>query len=457
MKYSRIAITCLAALGLSACSSVTDAPTEQAKSQLPELPVNWQGKTVSGQAPHHWVSAFRDPSLNALVEEAIEHNPDLKASAANVEQALALNHQAASALLPSVNLTASAGREGNVRHGGSRSKLQTGVQVGWEADVWGRLAAGEKATAANLQAQQLDYAFARSSLAAAVTKGYLLVKEAQQQVDVHRKTVASLRQILDIVRLQHQEQLVSMQDVNVAESDLAEAKQRLTSVSKSERAAKRSLELLLGRYPAAQLNLTTVFPVLPPMPSAGLPSDILERRPDLVAAEKRVSEAFNRTSEAKAARLPRIKLTGNLGGASNSLKEILDPANMVWNLGTSILAPVFDGGNLKAQVDAANARQQEALASYSRKALQVFSEVETQLDENRSLREEVSNAHSAYLSAEAAYKVAKLRHKAGDIDLLALSQVQQRALQRQSRWVQLERQQLAARVNLYLALGGDWN
>ncbi|WP_062270520.1 efflux transporter outer membrane subunit [Endozoicomonas arenosclerae] len=456
MKHSKIAIIFFCALGLSACGT-TPVPAGLGKNNIPQLPENWQEQSIAGQVVNNWVVSFHDKALSKLVEEAEKQNRNLQVTAANVERALALNKQSAAALLPTVNLSLGGKKDGLVKGSSNAGNVNAGLQVSWEVDVWGRLAAGENAATADLQAQQLDYQFARSSLAAAVTRGYFLVKEAQQQVQINEETVATLQRILDIVKLQAQEQLVSQQDVNVAESDLAAGKERLNAVRKSERDAERSLELLLGRYPSAQLRLTASLPEVPPPPPAGLPAEILERRPDVVAAERRVAAAFNRVSEAKAALLPNLNLTSNLGGASNSLKNALDPSNLSWSLGTSLLAPIFDSGRLKAQVEAANARQKAAIASYGQKALEVFNEVETQLDANESLGLRVSNAHEAYITAEKAYKIAQLRQETGDIDLLELSQIQQRVFQRQSQWIALQRQQLDARVNLYLALGGDWN
>ncbi len=458
MKYLKQSVMILCVGVLSACSTTTTPLTENiSRSEAPAIPEKWNEGVNAGEVGDNWIVHFNDPVLTRLVKEANKNNRNLKVTAAKVERAQALNRQAASALKPQANLNLGAEKSGQVEGSSNPGRVSAGLQVSWEADVWGKLASGTAATAADLEAQQLQHQFAQSSLAASVARSYFLVKEAQQQVKINKDIVDTLQNIQRVVELQFQEGMVSHQDLGVAESDLADSKEQLAAIEKSERDAERSLELLLGRYPGADLSVDSSLPKLPPEPPVGLPAEILERRPDLIAAERGIATAFNRVNEAKAARLPRVNLTGNVDGASTSLSDLLDPVNLAWRLGTSLLTSVFDGGRLKAEVAAANASQKAAIAAYGQKALEVLNEVETQLDENHSLSERQVNLKAAYISAKKAYEIAHLRHEAGEITLLELSQIQQRMFSRRSQWVLILRQQLEARVNLFLALGGDWN
>ena len=214
--------------------------------------------------------------------------------------------------------------------------------------------------------------------------------------------------------------------------------------------------MLLGRYPKGEVAVRAALPPLPPMPPPGVPSDILERRPDLIAGERRVAAAFNALKQAKAARLPQLSLTGNVGGASGSLSNITDPANIAWRLAGNLLAPIFDGGARRAQVEIATAEQKQALAAYAQTALNAFSEVETNLDLAGTLARREEALGVALGEAEKAHRIARLRYKEGEIGLIDLLAIQQRVLSAKSNRLSVQRLALEQRVNLFLALGGDW-
>lgn len=188
--------------------------------------------------------------------------------------------------------------------------------------------------------------------------------------------VDALTEIDRIVQVRFANGYANAQDTALARTDLESARDSLLSAQLGRRDAIRALEVLLGRYPETELALRISLPAAPPLPPAGLPSELLERRPDLVAAERRIAAMIADVDQARAARLPRINLTGSLGGASNELSNLLDPANVVWRLATNLLAPIFDAGRRQAQVDIADSSLEEAVAVYADAALTAFSEVE---------------------------------------------------------------------------------
>ena len=250
--------------------------------------------------------------------------------------------------------------------------------------------------------------------------------------------------------------MASAQDVSLARSDLASARERLTTVEGSYRDAVRALEALLGRYPGADLEIRESLPAVPPPAPAGLPSELLERRPDIVAAERRVAAAFNATSQARAAQLPSIGLTGNVGGASSSLSDLLDPANVSWTAGVNLLAPIFDGGRLREAVEIATVDQEQALIAYGQAAINAFSELETNLDQGVVVQQRIDDLQEAMVEAEKAFRLARLRYDEGEEDLLSLLTIQQRVIGARSSLSSVERLLLEQRVNLHLALGGGW-
>ena len=404
-----------------------------------------------------WLASFQDEVLTSLVKETLVNNYDLMAASANVKRSQALAVQAGAQLAPQIGLSLSSTNSGLISGANPNSSSQSlSLQVNWELDLWGRISAGQNAAMASAEAAAADYAYAQHSLAAATARAYFVAIEAGQQVGILQETIASLGEAFRIVNVQYENGLISTQDVALTNTDLASARAQLIVLQASQRDALRALEVLLGRYPRGDIALRTGLPMLPPMPPLGVPSNVLERRPDLIASERQVAAAFNNTAQAKAAQLPQFSLTGSLGGSSNSLSNIANPSNAVWQLMSNLLAPIFDGGARSAQVDVATAEQEQALATYAQTALQAFNEVETNLDLANTLVQRDKEIHLALTEIEKAYRIASLRYKGGEIALIDLLSIQQRVLSAKSNKSSVQRLALEQRVNLYLALGGNW-
>jgi NodT family efflux transporter outer membrane factor (OMF) lipoprotein len=444
------------ALLLTACVSSREEAATAARSSLPETPDVWAAAQAAvGDVQVGWIDAFEDETLRALVREAQENNRDLQAAAANVERSWALARQAGAALLPSVDLAAGAAQSGIVGESSS-GNLDVSLQASWEVDIWGRLRAGRQAAVVSAEAAEADLRYAQHSLAAAVADAYFVAIEAGLQANVTRETFEALTETNRIVTVQYENGFASSEELALSKSDLATAQASLAAAEGSQRDALRALELLLGRYPAADVQVRESLPGVPPAPPAGVPSEILERRPDLIAAERRVAAAFNSLDQARAAQLPRISLTAGAGASSDQLSSLLDPGNVAWSLGTNLLAPIFDGGALAAQVEAATAEQQGAIAAYGQAALNAFKEVETSLDQNVVLSERQASLSVAAAQASEALRVFQLRHQEGDIQLLDVLTVQRRVFSAESSLLSVERGRLEQWVNLNLALGGSW-
>ena len=353
--------TLLAALLVGCALQSPPSPAELQHDTLPNttIPNAWKAGAAPGALQAGtWLGTFGDPALTALVAEALAHNADLKVAAARVEQAAGMLQVAGASLLPSLNLPGTySGKSGS---GGGLNALFLSASL--ELDVWGRLRYGEAAAQAQSAAVAADYAFARQSLAATVAKSWYLAIEAGLQRQLLED---SLRAGLELQRLAGERLRVGVGDetaVADAAASVGSTRERLRQTQQARDEALRALELLLGRYPAAEI---AVAPALAPMPGplpVGLPSDLLERRPDVIAAERRVAAAFNRVGEAKAARLPRISLTASVSAISSDLLVLQDRSNPGYGLGANLFAPLYQGGALQAQVDIRNAEQQQAMA-----------------------------------------------------------------------------------------------
>lgn len=445
---------------LAGCATSTtpvdQAAAEQAAKSLPEAPVNWAAVAdTAGSVSVGWLKALEDPVLGALVEEAQANNLNLQAAETNLDRSRILVRQAGAALTPNLDLNAGAGRGGSV-DGGSAPSYNLGLQTNWELDLWGRVRSGQRTALVGAQAVEADYRFAQESLAAGVARAYFSVKAATQQEQIALESLEAITETNRIVGVQFKNGAATGQDVALARSDLATAQDGLTVARSAKQDATRALELLLGRYPGAELTLKDKLPAVPEPPPAGLPAEILERRPDLIAAERRIAATISGLNQTKAARLPRISLTGNLGGSSHDLSHLLNPANVAWRAASSLLMPLVDGGARKAQVDLDRTDQTAAVNAYAQAALSAFGEVEKSLAQGVTLRKRYQFLEAGRKESMEAQRIARLRFEEGETDLLTVLSIQQRVLAARTSLLSVYRDQLVQYVDLNLALGGSW-
>ena len=408
-------------------------------------------------APTKWIESFNDPVMLKLIKEGKANNLDLKITAANMDIAWLLADQSSAALKPTADLSLGASQSGGGEgSSSSRGQFDVSANVSWELDVWGRLQAGVDAATATAQSVEADYIFAQQSLSASIANSYLQVIETKLQTDLAKKNQDLLKETLRITQVRYDNGMTSLQDVAVNKSNLAVVKEQLITLEGSQRDALRALEVLLGRYPNASADIPDVLPDLPSPPPAGIPSEILERRPDVVSAERSVAQAYNATHQAKTARLPQFALTGSLSNASTSLSDVLNPTNLLWQLASNIVTPLFDGGRRKIDVEIATIEQKQAVSNYAQTALTAFSEIEVGLDQGGILTQRETALTEVLTQSDKAYRIADLRYKEGEINLLDTLQLQQQAIAAKSNLITIKRLQLEQRINLYLALGGSW-
>ncbi|MDT0594534.1 efflux transporter outer membrane subunit [Glaciecola petra] len=459
LTYLAVSISIATSIALQGCVSSPDRQ-ETAKTavneSLGDVPTNWSSIAERvGTVESGWLSSLNDPLLTSLVMEAQKNNYNLQAAAQNVNVSRALVTQAGSALSPQLGFS-TGGSDAGALEGSSSGSLNANLQASWELDIWGRLAAGENAAVQSLKAAEAEYVFTQYSLAAGVSKAYFVSIEAIKQTELTQMTFDAVAETMRITKVQFDNGLADQQDIALAKAEVASAEDALIASKGAQRDAIRSLELLLGRYPSAELTIEAKLPNVPAAPSPGIPSELLERRPDLIAAERQVAAAFNKLDQAQAAKLPSVSLTGSLGGSSSSLSSLLNPANLAWQAIGSIAAPILDGGRLDAQVEAANAEQKAAVASYAQTALSAFSDVETALDLGQVLRQREVALVQSLESSEEALRIANLRYQEGETSLLEVLQIQQRVFSARRNVLSINRALLTQFIDLNLALGGNW-
>ncbi len=432
-------------------------------------PDHWAATSQANEPVRaEWWESFGDSNLAATVEIALRRNHDLQTAAARLDAAAAEAEIAGADLTPHADLNFQSQRRqqnfvGFPIPGAGNRVLTTRSTVHnlafnftWEADLWGRVRAGKKAALADWQASAEDLRGARLSLAAQAAKSWLAVAESTRQLELARATAESYSTTAQQVRDRYEQGLRSPLDLRLALTSEANARALVAQRENERQTAVRRLETLLGEYPAGTFAGADVLPEVPAEIPAGLPSELLDRRPDLVAAERRLAGAEARVWEAKAALFPRISLTASGGRSSDELADLLSHQFTIWSLAGNLAQPLFEGGRLWAGVKLAKARAREALENYAGTILQAFQEVETRLAAEDLLRRRETELNTAVEQARAAQALAEDRYRSGLEDFVTLLEAQRRALDTEAQLLAVRRQRLENRVDLHLALGGGF-
>ncbi len=443
-------LICAGCVQDSATSVITEEPEPVATVE------NWQAESsvIKLDQPQAWLNDLDSPVLHQLIEEALSDNLPLKSALARWEAAQARSDIAGAPLKPRVEAGANASRQRvNQR---TNNNLSMDVTASWEPDVWGRLENSAQAAINDEQAFAADYRGARLSLAAEVARNFFASIESDLQEKLAQKNADTFKQSQDVIEERYRRGLNSALDVRLARTDVATAENEITRRAREKDAILRRLDILLGRYPAAELKIADQLPDLLTKVPVGLPSQLLIRRPDLIAAEKRLSAAGERLQESQKNRLPSFRLTGSSGLGSSTLGKLLDWDSLIWSLLAGVTQPIFEGGRLDAEQALAEAQHSEAWANYAQSVLVAFREVETALAAEDRYTQQLEQLHLATNEADKASELALSQYQSGLTDIITLLQAQRRAFTSESALLRTQREQLDNRVALYLALGGGF-
>ncbi len=445
------------ALLAGGCALAPPPPMDEVRKEaLPQVVVPAQYAAAqpeqSNPVAAGWLATFHDPALSSLVQEALAYNVDLRVAQARVAQAAGYLRVAGATLYPQVSLM---GRGGG-KMSDSSGLSGVGLFVNWELDLWGRVRSGQAFAQAQYDAARLDTEYARQSIAALVAKGWFLAIEARQQLAQATAMRESATKLADLARERLRVGRGDEYEVALADASVASLRDTERNLEAAGQQALRGLETLAGRYPAATLAVPAALSRWPGNVPVGLPSELLERRPDVIAAERRVAGAFYRTEESKAARLPRITLTASITTISSELFLLQNHDNPVWSLGAGLLQPLFLGGQLQGQVEVRTAEQQQAVAEYGRTGARAFAEVEDALSNGFALADRETLLAVAVRENARALELAGVRYRVGAGDLRAVQQQQLALYASQVALLRVQAERLVQRVNLHLALGGGF-
>ena len=432
-------------------------------------------KEAQAGIDRRWVGKIGGSQLNGFVDTAISNNQDLKAAAARVDRAGAEAKIAGAGRLPSLGAGVDgsrskqnfigfpfAGGGGGGAAAPSNISQQFGVKLNaaWELDVWGRAKAGQEAAIADAQARAYEYDAARVSLAGQVTKAWLALGEANEQVALAEQGVQASGVLADAVRERFDRAIEdgggTAAQVRLTESERESRKGALAQRKQERERVLRQLEILMGKYPSGSLSEKVVLPAFPGKTPSGLPSELLVRRPDILAAERTLAASGRRVKQRKLARFPSLSLTGSGGTTTDSVYDVLQSSGGVWSLGGSLTQPIFQGGAISGEIEKAEATDQEQEAKLQKVVLDAFGEVEQALVAESFLAERERAGKSAAALAKEAASRAGEEYSAGTGDVLTLIDTTQRMIDSASQYAAIRRLRLDNRVDLHLALGGDF-
>ncbi|MEZ5916601.1 MAG: TolC family protein [Parvularculaceae bacterium] len=492
----------------ASCASVNQ---ELLDAQLPEPPQEWTaGEDVSDPPVGDWLAPFGDPSLYALIDEAMVHNNNLLAAFANLDAARAGAKITRAGLLPQLNASGGASRNAivsdpslaaqvggaPVASGTSAKDLEQqfgvdadgdgrldgldlngdgiaesplpnrrvyinnyslGASISWEIDLWGRLSDETRASYKEAKASYADLDGMRLSIAGAVAQSWFALIETRQQRELSERDVTARERNLSVTERRFERGVASSLDVCVCRvPPLVPAEQHLHFVSARRKEASRRLEVLLGRYPQAEIEAAENLPELPTLAGAGAPGDILARRPDLVAAEARMAASGLRARAARKQLLPRLTLTSQIGAGGPDLSDLFDPERLAGNIAAGLFQPIFQAGRVRATAKRQRALAEASLLSYAQTALQAYEEAENAIAAENFLAARESALKLAFEEAAAAEDLTERRYTSGTATIFNLLDAQTRRILSESQYIQAQQQRVSNRVQLYLAIGGDF-
>lgn len=442
-----------AALLLAACT----AP-EVSRPDPVAMPAAWSA-SGSGAVEPGWWRAFGDPVLQRLVEEALARNTDLRLAGARLAEAQSLSEAQHGADWPNVEFALGAQRSRTInpvtRRPYDASALQPQFQAAYEVDLWGRIAALDRAADAGLAASAYAREAAALSVASTTAGAYLGLRALDARLAVARDTLASRQAAVNLARSRERQGYTSKLELAQAEAEYRATAQVVPQLALAVSRQEHALGVLLARAPGPiERGLPLEQITLAPLPATGLPSELLRRRPDIAASEAQVAASDAQLAAARAQLLPSLRLSASLGKISSDVLNG-NPFTL-WSVGGSVLAPVFEGGRLRAQVRASDARRDQALIAYEKTVLASLAEVEDQLTGIDDLQQQAAQVEAQRQALADALRIASDRYREGYASYLDQLDAQRNLFSAQQSLLQLRADLLGAQVGLYRALGGGW-
>jgi NodT family efflux transporter outer membrane factor (OMF) lipoprotein len=457
-----VALVCIAAITLAACSLAPpyerpSTPEPPSFKESPSADATWFPAAPADALDRGaWWPLFDDPTLSSLIEQVQVSNQNVAAAAAAYAQAQATVREARATLFPSLALNAAATKNGGGRNSARPNSFAVDLAAAWEPDVWGRLRLGVTSAEATARASEADLAAATLSQQAALATNYFALREADNEIALLTAAVAAYSRSYKITQNQYDAGIVARTDVLQAQTQLDTTEANRVAMIGQRAKLEHAIALLLGKAPAEfSLPSGTWEQKVPAIPLV-VPSALLQRRPDIAAAERRVAAANAQIGIQRAAYFPSFGLSASLGQGATTLPALFAASSNVWSLGLSIAQTVFDAGAIAARVEAAGAARDVAIANYRQTVLAAFQVVEDQLSTLHALAEEEGARRAASEAADRTEQLTMNQYLQGQISYTTVVTAQVTALSARQALSQLVASRQAAAIALIQALGGGW-
>ncbi len=429
-----------------------------------DIPAEYVEPRPSGEsiANLDWWELFQDEQLQELVRIALAENKDLGSALARISEARSQVTVVRANQFPFLDIFGFGGRgkasEIVIPGASTRDNFEVAADLSFELDLWKRLSRATEAAKADLLATEAAYRNVTISLVANVASFYLLLRDLDGRLAISERTVAGRRDSLRIIQARFEQGTLPELDVNQAQIELAVAEVAVASFERQVVQTNNALRTLLGRNPGpVPRGLALAQQVFPPEVPPGLPSELLRRRPDVVAAEEQLIAETALVGVAEALRYPSIRLTGSLGAISDELSDLDSDRAETWNIGGDFLSPIFNSGQLKAQSDAQRSRTEQALREYEATLQLAFQDVEDALVALRTLRQEHAARLRQVVAARNAARLSRARYDGGVVDYLEVLDSERSLFASELDQSATLQRSLNAVVRLYKALGGGWS
>jgi multidrug efflux system outer membrane protein len=425
----------------------------------------YEAKDAANTVNTAWWEQFHDPVLNKLISEALANNKNVKIAAANIEQAIGVLIQTRSPLFPQLSYSGSATRERSSESGGSfiwtyldnpRNSFSIFAGATWEIDLWGRVRRATEAVRANLLATEEARRGTILSLVSLVATDYLQLCGLDEQLAIARQNLKSYGESVRLFELQFKYGQVSKMTVEQARTRYETAAATIPQIESQIIQIENSLSILLGRNPGPISRGRMLNELDMPLVPAGLPSELLERRPDILQAEQNLIAANAQIGAAKALYFPTISLTASYGNSSSELSDLFKGPARTWSYGGSITGPIFKGGAIYGQVKQAEAAQEAALLSYQLSIQNAFADVENSLAARTKIGEQLEAQKRLVEAAREYTRLAQLQYDGGYVPYSTVLQAQEQLFPAELNYAAYRTSLLVSLVNIFKAMGGGW-
>jgi len=453
---SKIAALIIILATLSACTVGPDYVKPEV-----DIPDEWRYsiEDASGTVNSLWWKQFDDPVLDALIHEALINNKDVRIAAARVEEFAARVDISRSGFYPQVGYDGAAGRnKTSLSEGNSRinDSYLAALNVGWELDVWGRIRRATEAARAQLLAEEEVRRTVILTLVSSVANSYINLRSLDYQLEIARRTLASRGETVDLFQTKYEGGVVSALEVAQIRSEYEQAAVRIPSLERQIALQENALSVLLGHNPGAIPRGKTINDFSQPPVPAGIPSELLARRPDIQRAEQDLIAANAQIGVARSQYFPTISLSGLFGYASDELSDLLQSSSEIWGIGADALGPIFTGGRISSQVRATEAVQRQALVGYAQTVQTAFQEVDDALISNVKRHEELIAQERRVAALEEYAHYAQIRYDEGQVSYIEVLDSERRLFDAELLHAQSINDVYTSYVVLYKAMGGGW-